>query len=188
MHPPAPTDLSELGPRLRSRRLELGLSMRQLAERAAVATSYVSSVEAGRTSPTIATLHKLLVALDTDLSSFFTVTAPAGHVFGAAQMPCVEDASRRYTLVLPPRPDIRCELMDEIHHPAAAPEPEFEALGGDLAGYLLSGALRLEVQGRETVTLQAGDAFYVPAGRPVRGTAAGQQSARLITVMIPPRY
>lgn len=163
--------------------------MRQLAVQAGVAASYVSAVEAGRISPTIATLRKLLLVLNEDLASFFAAApdSPAEHVFRREDMRELSDATRRYLLVLPRRSDIRCEILDETFRPSRK-QPDFETIGSDLAGYVLEGEVLLEIEGQEPQTLRAGDAFYVPAERPVRGRCTGKEPARLVTVAVPPRY
>lgn len=163
--------------------------MRGLASEAGVAASYVSAVEAGRISPTIATLRKLLLVLGEDFASFFAAasTPPDDPVFRREDMRQVADATRRYTLVLPRRPDIRCEILDEEFRPSRQ-TPPYETIGSDLAGYVLEGEVLLEIEGQEARVLRAGDAFYVPADRPVRGRCQGDTPARLVTVAVPPRY
>lgn len=178
----------DLGSRLRHLRMRCQLSVRQLAERAGVAPSYVTGVEAGRMSPTIATLRKLLLALGTDLGAFFSEDAPApeGPVFARETMRTVVDGSRCYAFVLPRRPDIRLELLDEEIRPGET--PEFETLDADLAGYVLRGELTLELEAIPARVLRTGDAFYIPAGTPVRGWCAGDEPVRLVTVTSAPTY
>jgi HTH-type transcriptional regulator / antitoxin HipB len=53
----------ELGEAVRSRREELGLSQRQLAERAGMTQPGVARFEAGGTTPTIPVLERLAAAL-----------------------------------------------------------------------------------------------------------------------------
>ena len=108
-----------LGQRLRGLRQGHQLSMRQLSKQAGVALSYLAGVEAGRISPTIATLRKLLTALGTDLGGFFTEPAEATGeiVFRQEEMRVVVDAKRRYVFVLPRRPDIHVEVVDETIMP-----------------------------------------------------------------------
>lgn len=180
---------TSIGERLRELRTRQGLSMRGLAAQAGVAPSYVSSVEAGRISPTIATLRKLLLVLGEDLAGFFTHgdSRPRGYHFPHAGMQKVADATRQYTLILPRRSDICCEMLDETIHPSSA-MPEYEQIGSDLAGYVLAGQLVLEIAGEDPVTLLPGDAFYVPADKPVRGRCTGDTPVRLVTVIVPPRY
>src|SRR5437016_14415550 len=53
-----------LGLRLRARRIELGLTLAQVAERAKLSLPYVSNLERGRGNPTIDALSALATALD----------------------------------------------------------------------------------------------------------------------------
>ena len=53
---------------LKEMRRRAGLSIRQLADRAGVAASTVSRIEAGAVSPTIETLEKLAAACDAKLA------------------------------------------------------------------------------------------------------------------------
>jgi transcriptional regulator with XRE-family HTH domain len=173
----------DVGNRLRIHRLQAHLSMRELARRAGIAVSYLSNLEAGRLSPSLAMLRKVLVGLGTDLEPFFanSPAIPEGHVFRLQQMRRVTDGSRSYTFILPPRPDIRLIMFDEVLF--AGEDPQFESLTGDLAGYVLTGELILEMKGEPRETLQPGDAFYLPAGRPLRGWCGGNaDSVRLVTV------
>ncbi|MGA2865290.1 MAG: helix-turn-helix domain-containing protein [Verrucomicrobiota bacterium] len=172
----------ETGRKLRALRLRAHLSMRELARQAGVAASYVSNLEAGRVSATLASLRKLLVVLSPDIGPFFALARPAveGWVFRRQQMQTTSDAGRSYTFILPVRADLRLNMMDEELF--AGEQPEFETLDGDLAGYVLSGELVLEFEGEKPQILHAGDAFYAPAGRPVPGGCGWGKSVRLVTV------
>ncbi|HSP64733.1 MAG TPA: helix-turn-helix domain-containing protein, partial [Candidatus Deferrimicrobium sp.] len=61
----APASGAVLGPRLRERRAERGMSLRALAALAGVSPSLVSGVERGVVQPSIASLQKLSAALGT---------------------------------------------------------------------------------------------------------------------------
>jgi len=158
--------------------------MRELSRRSGVAVSFVSRLEAGRASATLATLRKLLLALGTDIGPFFAdhLPAPPGCVVRRRQMRVASDRGRQYTFLLPARPDVRLVMLDEELF--AGERPAFETLPGDLAGYILQGSLLLEVKGEPPQVLEPGDAFYVPAGRPVRGRCCGGDSVRLVTAQI----
>jgi transcriptional regulator with XRE-family HTH domain len=59
-HAPAPDWVAErIGPRIRARRIELGLSLRELARRVDVSASFISLVETGRCPPSVDTLCAL---------------------------------------------------------------------------------------------------------------------------------
>jgi transcriptional regulator with XRE-family HTH domain len=177
-------DRRDTGRKLGALRRRSHLSMRELARRAGVAVSHVSSLEAGRVSATLATLRKILLALGTDLGPFFSarLPVPEGCVIRRGEMRAAADAGRHYTFLLPSRPDVRLVMLDEELF--AGEKPPFERLPGDLAGYVLQGELILEIKGESPGILGAGDAFYVPAGRPVRGRCRRGESVRLVTVQI----
>jgi len=48
-----------IGPRIRARRMELGISQRQLAARIGVSASFVSRVETGQCPPSVVTLRAM---------------------------------------------------------------------------------------------------------------------------------
>jgi len=188
---PAPcgaADKIEIARRLRSLRLRCRLSMREVALLADVAPSYVSGIERGGISPTIATLRKLLNAMGGDLGSFFAAEPMhgEGYVFRRQNMHSVADKNRCYTFILPRRKDMKLEMIEEEFAPGE--KPAFETMSSDFAGYVIAGELLLEVRGKEPVKLRTGDAFYIPAGTPARGRCFQSEATRLITVQVPPNY
>ncbi|KAA1418138.1 helix-turn-helix domain-containing protein [Mumia zhuanghuii] len=64
-----PDDVKAIGTRIRTLRTDKGLSLTELAERAGVSKSYLSTVEHGTGSrPGVAVLHKLATALGVTLA------------------------------------------------------------------------------------------------------------------------
>jgi transcriptional regulator with XRE-family HTH domain len=174
--------------RLRDLRLRCRLSMRELAKQADVSPSYVSGVERGRISPTIATMRKMLNAMGSDLGDFFT-SAPVRNdscVFRREAMRSTAEKNRCYTFIFPRRKDIKLEMIEEEY--TAGDKPEYEKINADLAGYVISGEFLLDIRGEPHQKLRTGDAFYIPAGTSVRGHCIKSKSARLITVQVPPNY
>ena len=76
-----------IGNQVRSRRLEIGLSMVQVAERAGISKGMLSKIENAQTSPSLTTLARLATALDMPVTSLFrglseerdAVFVKAGH-------------------------------------------------------------------------------------------------------------
>lgn len=181
-------DRSQVGQRLRLLRQQMGVSARALAQQAGITPAMVSYIENGKSSPSVVTLEKLLAALHTNLADFFGAArpAPTGPVYPRESMQLIADAERAYTLIFPPGAGIGVELLDEALQPGQ-PRPAFETLKCDVAGYVLSGSLTLEVQGEALRELRPGDAFYVPAGVTHRGFATGAAPVRLITASLAPQ-
>jgi transcriptional regulator with XRE-family HTH domain len=69
------TSQEDVGYRIRELRQSRKLSLRALAQKSGVAVSFLSKIEAGRSSPTLATLLKILEALDTSAPEFFAIAA-----------------------------------------------------------------------------------------------------------------
>lgn len=175
--------MSDTGDRLRSLRRQRGLSMRRLAKEAGVAVSYLSNLEAGRVSPTVASLRKIVTALNADLSGFFfpeNENAPHDYVFRAEDLKSLEFKHSYATYVFPRRSDILMEISDEMLRPGVV--PEFSTLPADQGGYILDGDFILELEGEEPRQLRAGDSFYIPLGRSVRGYCARNKPVRLLAV------
>lgn len=55
---------------------------------------------------------------------------------------------------------------------------------GEELGYVLEGTLLLEVQGREPITLKAGDSFFVPAGVVHDGKNTGKGPAKVLATYV----
>jgi transcriptional regulator with XRE-family HTH domain len=68
-----------LGERIRQRRLELGVTLRELARRVEVSAPYLTDLEAGRRHPGPDVLHRLAAALEvpaTELETLDTRLSP----------------------------------------------------------------------------------------------------------------
>lgn len=71
-------DYPQIGDGLRLRRRELGLSLRDLAERLGVSPSLISQIERGRANPSVSTLYAIVAELDISLDELlFNERRPA---------------------------------------------------------------------------------------------------------------
>jgi len=62
---------SEVGRRIRERRKERGLTLKQLANRTGLSVSLISQIELGKSAASMSTLHKLATALQIKMTWFF---------------------------------------------------------------------------------------------------------------------
>ncbi|MFZ4395249.1 MAG: helix-turn-helix domain-containing protein [Kiritimatiellia bacterium] len=179
-----------LGARLMQLRERQSVGLRELSRRAGLSASSLSAVEKGRSSPTLATLQRILQALGTGFGEFFAapVAPEAEPVFRSGNMAIVRDPHRIYTLLFPRRDDLRFEALHETLMPIES-APEWEIHAFDVGGVLLKGGpVRLEIEGRGAWRVNRGDAFYIKAGEKHRARNEGDGNAVQITVMCPPRY
>ncbi len=65
-----------IGPRIRARRLELGMSMGELARRLGVSPSFVSRLENGHCPPSVGTLRALTRELRISAGDLLSATKP----------------------------------------------------------------------------------------------------------------
>ena len=82
------------GARLRSRRQELGLSLRELGDRVGVSASMLSQVETGRCRASVAVLYRLVNELGLTLDDLFDDSA-AAPATAAADAPVTSSSTRR---------------------------------------------------------------------------------------------
>src|SRR5687767_15898152 len=104
----------EVGPRVRSLREQMGLSLRDLAGRSGVSAPMLSQVERGETSPTLAVASKIAAGLDLSLSRLLRLDE-GGHlaVVRAAERRAVRRNGHRYEELTPPMPGQRLSVRSE---------------------------------------------------------------------------
>jgi len=178
----------DTGQRLRELRQELGLSLRACAGRAGVAVSFLSKVEAGRASPTLMTLQKILESLDTDLGTFFRAKAApraSRTVFPRRAMKLVQDRERKWWVAFPRRHDIRMNLTYEEYQPKTR-TVESEEHVTDLCGFVIEGELTIQTGAGKPEVARPGDAFYLKAGMTHVAINRGSTPLRIVAVQTRP--
>lgn len=183
-------DPKQLSMKLAELRNQRGISMREASRAAGLSVAALSAIEKGQSSPTLATLHKILKALGTDFASFFAEAREPSPVFRAERMKIAEGKHRKCTFLLPGRDDLRFQMLSEsISASETEDECEWERHDFDLGGVVLSGGpARLEMEDSGSWTLTKGDAFYIKAGIKHRALNLGRGNLELVTVADPPRY
>ena len=180
----------ELGRHLRRLRAQSGIGLRELSAKAELSPAALSAIEREQSSPTLATLHKILAALGTNFADFFASRHDLEDdtVFPAAEMHSLKDEFRTYTMLFPRRDDIQVEMVMETIAPREA-QPEWESHSCDMGGFLIGGGpLTLELEDRPTWQLKKGDAYYVKANTRHRAINRSKAPVRQVTVWYPPRY
>lgn len=65
-----------LGQRVRTLRMQAGLSQESFAEKCGLDRTYISGIERGTRNPTLEVLYILAIALNTELSTLFIFNEP----------------------------------------------------------------------------------------------------------------
>jgi transcriptional regulator with XRE-family HTH domain len=175
-------DYPEIGDRLRARRNELGLSLRDLADRLGVTPSLISQIERGLANPSVSTLYALVGELELSLDELlFSDRRPIDQpstAGGPIQRATDRQRIRLASGVVWERLTTTSEPSVEFLHVtyevggASSPADAFQRHAGHEWGYVLSGRLRVTIGFREYV-LEPGDSVSLDSTTPHRLENAG---------------
>ena len=180
--------LAELGGRIRAMRMEQGLTLQMVAEHTGLSSSMVSMVERGRTSPSIGTLIAISSVLGVQMADLFDLDLDGsrGEVRRSDEYRVVETAGgvlRRLVQVDPRR---GLELVVNEYEPGTASAVQVTHHGGHEYGYVLEGALTVELQDKRH-HLEPGDSIAFESTQPHRIVNEGRGRARAVWVNLSPR-
>lgn len=178
-----------VGAAIRAARERAGLSMRALAAQCAVSQPFLSQVENGVASPSLATLYRLAAALDVPPADLLPPLPTGGEVrlvrSGAGQHLAVHDvegaAVGRLLQADPGR-------MLEVYHYDVQHGDDLDAWfasESEMFVYLEEGRLEVELEGLGSWHLAAGDALFHPGAVRHRWRVPGG-SARILLVVARP--
>lgn len=160
----------ELGRRLRTLRLQRGLTIRELAARAGIANGLLSQIERGASSPSLRTITKLKTALDIRLGDLFSESGGGADPEGMY----VKRFEDRATLDLGPHrmvkqllsPDLDADLqMMLLVVPPGGSAGSLYVHGGTKAGVVLEGFFELTIDGN-VFNLRKEDSFQFESSKP----------------------
>jgi transcriptional regulator with XRE-family HTH domain len=178
---------SKIGARLKHARLFRGLTLQQVACQVGCSESLLSKIENDRTDPSLATLHRIVAALETNISAIFNSDAD-GHdvVFPPGQRPIIRFAEGiELERLIPYSPG---HLMQaNINCVAPGSHDELVTHQGEELGYVLEGEIEL-ILGDNSYTASAGSSFYFRSDVPHGYRNRGKVTARIIWVNSPPTY
>jgi len=161
--PPPPLE-SPIGPRVRALRDAMGLSLRDLGERAGVSAPMLSQVERGETSPTLAVAGRLSQLLRLDEGEGVTVVRAAERRPGGSRR-----SGHAYEVLTPSVPGQRAEVSEHRlaggAMTAGLDDPPMHEPGSRETTVVLSGRLRLVCDGVPH-ELEEGDAVTFDADLP----------------------
>ena len=180
-----------IGAQLRELRLLKGLTLKEVAEKAAISVGYLSQLERNHSRLPIGVLKKISDALGVHMNWFFQQQA-AGDP-GERDIVVRADKRRRLSFtglgiteeLLSPNLSGPLELLLSTIEPGA--DSEDYSHDGAEAGLVLAGTLELWVAGRH-FTLQEGDSFSFKSTEVHRCANPGQTATRVLWVITPPHY
>ena len=186
-----PTELEfNVGGRLRRIRETYGMSQRALAKRTGVANGLISMIELGRTSPSVATLKKILDGVPLTLAEFFS-TDPAPHdeqiVYRADELSEIGNDAISYRQVGSNLHDRALQMLHEKLQPGADTGVDLYRHDAEEGGVVIHGQLELTVDGQSFV-LGPGDAYYFNSRIPHRFRNIGDDVCEIVSACTPPSF
>jgi transcriptional regulator with XRE-family HTH domain len=186
---PTQTTAADLGERLRAIRHLRRRTLKDVAGAAGVSESFLSQLERGRTSASVASLQRLAAALGLQVSDLFESNGlPRPTVLRReARQPVVWGHLGRKSL-LTPKPFHALEVVAAEFEPGGSTGDE-PYTHGDSEELLLAVEGRVHVQlGTEVYELRAGDSVHYRSSTPHRVGNPGEEPAEVLFVISPPSY
>lgn len=184
-----------IGVRLRHARLAMGMNMKEVATMIACSESFISKLENDKVHPSLSILHRLVAALNINVSSLFSDVDPVDDpvlVMRAGTRPLIRtNPPRRGEGVTLERlvPHSRGVLLQANIH-IVLPKGSSHGLiehAGEEFGFVLEGMLNLVVDG-VTYTMNAGDSFFFSSHLPHGYHNPGKKIARVLWMNTPPTF
>jgi transcriptional regulator with XRE-family HTH domain len=191
----APSHAGQLkvGERLHLARIARGLRMREVAEAIGCSVSLISKYESDATAPSLATLHKIVGVLGTNISALFDPPdSVSGIVFRAGKRKTITMDGRPHSgpfsleMLIAHQAGRQLQSMIYIVPPHAG-NPEPVRHQGEETGYVLEGMLELIVDGRSYL-LAPGDAFAFSSQQSHHFRNPGLVTTRVLWVNTPPTF
>jgi transcriptional regulator with XRE-family HTH domain len=188
--PDVQADLRSLGETVRQRRLELQLSVQDLARRSDISAGLISQIERGLANPAFGTISKLASALGLQMGVFFEEKPAAGP------NPVVRRNERR-RLAVPDRNFLYELLTPDLDHTLefvwveSAPNSSTEGSPfvhkGEECGLVLQGTLEVHV-GLECYVLHSGDSIIINSSIPHWYFNPGPERVLSVWAITPPTF
>ena len=178
---------SAVGQAIRRARKDAGMSMRTLADQCGVSQPFISAIERGLSTPSIATLYRLAAVLGAEPAALLPIHgADEISVIRVDQGRWVPSSDRPGSAVG------RVLLSDDTRHleiyeyviTSADDLDVWYEHPGEVILHLLEGFLRVEFEGRPDVVLGPGDCVVHPGPIPHRWSLERDEPVRIFLTIV----
>ena len=195
----------DIGRRLREVREGRGLSQRQLATRSGVTNGTISLIEQNKTSPSVASLKKVLDGVPMTLADFFQLEAEAGPKYFYHADELVElaagsghgpDGKAQGGRPGRPRVSLRqvgnaaahaLQILHERYPPGADTGPAMYTHEAEEGGIVVAGTIEITV-GDQIRVLTTGDGYLFDSRLPHRFRNIGTEDCVIVSASTPPSF
>ncbi|HET7066910.1 MAG TPA: cupin domain-containing protein [Nocardioides sp.] len=189
---PAPDTLDppdgEVGPRLRQLREQKGMSARRVAGLAGVSPAYLSRLENGRVSPTVATLARLVAAMGETMATLFSEPPGPDEVVVRRDARHLMRSRGVLDSQVTPGWAQRLEILESLVEAGQGSSDSLHTHAGEEECVLvLEGELDLYL-GSDRHRLLTGDSATFDSRTPHRWRNPSSEQARVLWVITPASY
>jgi transcriptional regulator with XRE-family HTH domain len=176
-----------LGSRLRQLRRERNRSLQDVADATGISVSFLSHIENDKSDLTVNRMLRLASYYGVDISELLPDGTGGDPVVvrKGEQQHYFSPSEHIEIALLGPRGAKEMQPMDVSFEPGGH-AAEYARHDGAEFLHVLSGAVRVELEGHEPFVLEAGDSAYYRADRAHKISSVGDEGARLFAVVSPP--
>lgn len=176
----------DIGSKIKSLRLQRGLTQEELASRCELTKGYISQLENDIASPSIATLIDILNILGTTPQSFFTENKKEKIVFTKKDFFESDNGDCKNIWLIPNSQKNEMEPIILLLPPEGQ-SPVRYPFEGEEFGYVLEGKIEIITEGFSQQA-KKGDAFYIDGGTEHSIKNCGNTNAKIIWVTTPSNF
>ena len=182
-----------IGEKIRDSRKEKGMTVKELAEEAAVTTGYISQIERNQIEPSLSVLKRISKILNLPLAVLFATEATGDvSVIPKNKRTIVKfpELNIAYEFITPHTRNGPSLMMDALYfkmEPKSHASDEPICHDGDEFVYVIRGQLEFRVSGA-TYIVEEGGSIYVPKGVAHEVYNPGKIPAEGLGIVTPPVY
>lgn len=188
----------DIGGRLRAVRAARGMSQRDLAGRAGLTNAAISLIEQNKSSPSVASLKRLLDAIPMTMSEFFSEVEENGapkYFYSSDEFVELSpqdiglgpSAARVSLRQLGDASKHALQVLHESYPPGADTGPDLLAHEGEEAGVVIEGIIEITVADQIRV-LNPGDGYLFDSRLPHRFRNIGDARCVIVSACTPPSF
>lgn len=177
-----------LGEKIRQKRNDRGMSMKELSDTTGLSTGFISQVERDLTEPSITSLRKISEALDVALFHFFVDEESESRVVRKNSRHEIRFPESQIVYeLLSPDLNRQMETIMGTLKPGGATSTEPMTHPGEEVVHVIEGEMSIEI-GKDAYTLYEGDTIYYYGTIPHIIKNSGNKKMRFLSTITPPRF
>ena len=179
----------DVGERLRAIRRSRRCTLRTVADRSGLSESFLSQVERGRSSASIASLRRIADALGVSIADLFELdSVPSPKVLRRGERPGLAFGVLGRKLLLTPRRLENLEVfVGELEVGGSTGAQPYAHGDSEELFYVVAGTVELQLDS-EVVVLEAGDCAHYRSSIPHGVSNIGSSRAEVLYMISPPSY